>query len=504
MSMRSWQIALASGVAVGLSGAGAWAQSGQAVRTVVRPDGVWRMPASRPAVGPAGTGGVTDALLWIYNEPIAIAQSVALAPTTGKAWVGQTLNDEALQRFLITGPGTPEIEFPAGPESPSLVSSAQGADLTVFVDRNGAEDPYIVRAYAAAGTTQLWEQGDFGTGLTNPSNIKVSRDGSTVAVAFYDPAVQNGTLYILDGATGAILQTWTSPGTQTQVGSVDLTDTGDLVLANVWGPGPNAIVLDTSDMSQLFAVNGSGSGGQMQISGNGDVFVVGGFSFEVYKRTAGVYTRVINFTAPTSWFGFGSDVSRDGSTVGVFSHNYLDGNSTAVRMWDMGSATLLGTQTFTGSGSFQNSIEGAAMSDDGSVFAVASWGNQDNANPEVMIFDRSVQQIGSVDTVGSPMAIDITGNGRYVLVGSKAMHANTFGNGGNTYLFDTGVGGAACYGNCDESTTEPVLNVLDFNCFLNRFSAGESYANCDGSTTEPVLNVLDFNCFLNSFSAGCP
>jgi hypothetical protein len=61
-----------------------------------------------------------------------------------------------------------------------------------------------------------------------------------------------------------------------------------------------------------------------------------------------------------------------------------------------------------------------------------------------------------------------------------------------------------CYANCDGSTTAPVLNVLDFNCFLNRFSAGNPYANCDGSTTAPVLNVLDFNCFLNRFSAGCP
>jgi probable HAF family extracellular repeat protein len=65
-------------------------------------------------------------------------------------------------------------------------------------------------------------------------------------------------------------------------------------------------------------------------------------------------------------------------------------------------------------------------------------------------------------------------------------------------------GPAPCYANCDASTTAPVLNVLDFNCFLNRFAAGASYANCDGSTTPPVLNVLDFNCFLNRFAAGCP
>lgn len=29
------------------------------------------------------------------------------------------------------------------------------------------------------------------------------------------------------------------------------------------------------------------------------------------------------------------------------------------------------------------------------------------------------------------------------------------------------------------------------------------YPNCDGSTTPPVLNVLDFACFLNRFAAGC-
>ena len=61
----------------------------------------------------------------------------------------------------------------------------------------------------------------------------------------------------------------------------------------------------------------------------------------------------------------------------------------------------------------------------------------------------------------------------------------------------------ACWVNCDNSTIAPVLNVLDFSCFLNKFAAGEAYANCDESTVAPVLNVLDFACFLNKFAAGC-
>lgn len=57
-----------------------------------------------------------------------------------------------------------------------------------------------------------------------------------------------------------------------------------------------------------------------------------------------------------------------------------------------------------------------------------------------------------------------------------------------------------CYGNCDQSTTPPILNVDDFICFIDRFAAGDPYANCDGSTAEPILNIDDFGCFMNAFA----
>lgn len=60
-----------------------------------------------------------------------------------------------------------------------------------------------------------------------------------------------------------------------------------------------------------------------------------------------------------------------------------------------------------------------------------------------------------------------------------------------------------CYPNCDGSTASPALNIVDFQCFMNRFAIGAPYANCDASTSSPVLNVNDFMCFLNRFAAGC-
>jgi outer membrane protein assembly factor BamB len=63
---------------------------------------------------------------------------------------------------------------------------------------------------------------------------------------------------------------------------------------------------------------------------------------------------------------------------------------------------------------------------------------------------------------------------------------------------------ADCLANCDHSTSPPILNANDFQCFLNRFAIGDPSANCDGSTSPPTLNANDFQCFINEYAAGCP
>ena len=60
-----------------------------------------------------------------------------------------------------------------------------------------------------------------------------------------------------------------------------------------------------------------------------------------------------------------------------------------------------------------------------------------------------------------------------------------------------------CYANCDGSSLPPILNVNDFQCFLNVFAAQNIRANCDSSTQPPVLNINDFQCFLNAYAVGC-
>ncbi len=103
---------------------------------------------------------------------------------------------------------------------------------------------------------------------------------------------------------------------------------------------------------------------------------------------------------------------------------------------------------------------------------------------------------GNVAFLALPLAADADGNARFV-----------DGDHNGSALIDIGAYEyqvPPCYANCDGSTTPPVLNLIDFACFLNRFAAADSYANCDHSTSPPVLNVIDFACFLNAYAQGCP
>jgi hypothetical protein len=144
-------------------------------------------------------------------------------------------------------------------------------------------------------------------------------------------------------------------------------------------------------------------------------------------------------------------------------------------------------------------------------------------------FSGNISGVAPPTQIAADGTVQITAGTTYWLVGrgygtsQGTWHQNSINQTGlRAYSFDDGAtwtlgtvniaafrievtgGPAPCYPNCDNSTAQPILNVLDFNCFLNRFTSGDSYANCDQSTAPPVLNVLDFNCFLNRFSAGCP
>lgn len=376
--------------------------------------------------GPLGT------TLWQYNDLTAIADGVSI--DANNVWGAWLLSGSRVTIHAITGNGTPAWSFSSFNSGNAGVAAAKGADRSGFMESNAAGDDFRQHGFTSSSNgTPDWS---FPYPVSDPNSpassrkVATSRDGSTIAAVVSDSVTQNSTLYVFDGSTGAVTLTWTDP---IHMAAVALTDNGSMALVT---QDNKATLVDTSGGSIVFSATGSGAGSTIYpISGDGSVFAVGGFDFDVYAYNGTTYNRVIHFTRASFWFGGACTVSHDGSTVGTFGGNYAGGwLSGEVYLFDVASGSMLGSYPVTGTGMYQGTPIGAGSNDNGTVTAFASWGTQFHDWPEVMVFNRTVQLIGQINFPGSAFSVDVSTDGQYVVGGAKAVHANQFGNGGRIEL----------------------------------------------------------------------
>ena len=370
--------------------------------------------------------------LWMVDDKNAIADGVAI--DANNVWGAWTLTGARLSIYPINGNGTEAWHFSSFNSGNSGVAAAKGADRLGLMESNAAGSDFRQHGFTSSSNgTPDWS---FPYPVSDPNlpansrKVATSRDGSTIAAVVSDSITQNSTLYVFEASTGAVRLSWTDP---LRMNGVDLTDDGSIALVT---QDNHAALVDTSTGNIVFSVNGSGAGNIFyRVSGDGQVFVVGGFSFDVYAFNGTTYIRVIHFSQASTWFGGACAISRDGSTAGTFAgnlaNNWLSG---AVYLFDVGSGNMLGSYPVSGSGLYQGTPVGAGSNNDGSVMAFASWGTQFHDWPEVMVFNRDVQLIGQIDFSGSAFSVDVSSDGRYVVGGSKAVHANQFGSGGRIEL----------------------------------------------------------------------
>jgi hypothetical protein len=385
-----------------------------------------RATPERLLLGPLGN------TLWQVDDQNAIADGVAI--DANDVWGAWTLQGARLGAYPIGGNGTPDFEFSSFDSGSSGVASAKVADRMAHMESNAAGNDFRVHGFrSTSGGIPDWS---FPFPVSDPNlpasskKVAVSYDGSTVASVVSDSVTQNSTLYVFEADTGAIRSTWTDP---LRMNAVDLTDDGSVALVT---QDNLAALVDTSNGSTLFSVAGSGAGNiYYRISGDGSVFVTGGFNLDVYKYDGTTYQRVIHFSRASNWFGGASIVSRDGSTVGSFAGNYANNWLTGeVFLFDVASAQMIGSYPVSGTGQYQGTPVGAESNDNGTVMAFASWGTEFHDWPEVMVFNRNVDLIGAIEFPGSAFGVDVSTDGQYVVGGSKAVHANQFGSGGRIEL----------------------------------------------------------------------
>jgi hypothetical protein len=467
-----------------------------------------RMEYARGAVAsPLPYASRAGGVEWIHTISFAgIPECIAIANSDTDGYAGSWLNGDRLQRFELPGDNVPEweainLDNTGNPRSgvSGRAAAAADADLAVFSGGpNAFAPPLRISAFRRASNTAIWShtfadnENPFNL---NSSNLVVSSDGSTVAVAVNgtddDGIAPLSRVYFFRGDTGVPYGSWIAP---TFVGGLSLTDDGTKCLVTA---GDKGILVDRDTLTSELIDSVIGSGGRFVISGNGNTIAMGGFDFKVFKFDDGAFRPAINFSIPTSWFGWGLAVSRDGSTVGVMTHNYLGYLVTRSFTFDVGTGAMLGSYTTSGSGTFQDSVAGAAMSDDGSVFAAASWGTEFNDHPEVLIFDRTCTLIGSIDTPGSVFGLDTSNDGTLVMSGSKGGHANSFGNAGNVTLYRF-QSSCPCAADFDGSGGTP--DITDIDAFFSDWLAGDGRADADCSGGTP--DITDIDAFFVSWLAG--
>ncbi len=380
--------------------------------------------AQRRGSGPLGN------TLWHYDDPTAIADGVSIGPS--EVWGAWTLSGARLTTHAITGNGTPAWSFSSFGSGNSGVAASKGTHRSGFMESNAAGNDF--RQHGFTSTSNGTPDWSFQYPVSDPNlpagsrKVAMSGDGNTIAAVVSDSVTQNSTLYIFD-AFGQVLRTWTDP---LRMDGVDLTDDGQIALVTQDNQATVFVISSTI----RFSVAGSGAGNIFYpINGDGRVFAVGGFNFDVYSWNGTTYNRVIHFTRPNFWFGGASTVSLDGSTVGTFGANYANGwLSGEVYLFDVASGNMLGSYPVSGTGAYQGTPIGARSNANGTVMAFASWGTQFHDWPEVMVFNRNVQLIGQINFPGSAFSVDVDRSGQYVVGGAKAVHANQFGSGGRIEL----------------------------------------------------------------------
>lgn len=428
-------------------------------------------------------------VIWHAVDAISITKSVAVSDTTDETWVGHNLNSHRLAYHQTTGDGTPIYEYNL-PGNPNIVGVASAEDVSLGVvleqfNSGGAS----VRAFDAdGGNIPLWTY-NFGNNFNfnNYRNLDVSADGSIVVAAARDGTAGTTLIVILDGSTGAELNSLT---VSSGVLAVELSEDGGRAILSEFA---TARIIETTNMTTLFSFAVSGGGGYHRLSRDGATAAAGGFNCLAYHEVGGVWSQVYSFSQASNWFGGGLALSANGDTLLIVSHNYITGYvDLTYRVIDLVSAVELAQITTNGTGVFQDTVQHAQSSADGQLFSVISWGTQDNVHPEVQIFDRDLNLVGWIDTPGSPFSVDMTRDGQFVVVGGKAVHANTAGNGSDTYAFRVF---EACPADLDDNGE---VGAFDLALLLGGWGpCDEPCEPGDPSTT--CAADLDGNCEVGAF-----
>ena len=427
-----------------LSLAAATQQPAVATRLEVRPEGAFWVSTTDAshAAGSAGPAAPQTTARWEDNHSglAWIGAHVAVGDNGAAIVAGKELNNEAAS-FYAAGSATELFGASlVGAERVRVAISARSplAATLVHTSIGGGSYQAVLTAYDTSGAgAALWSYTFPAGGNVIAGEVLISADGRrVVAVAGSASLVQN-MIRVFD-ANGALLNGFdvAAPANLRQARASD--DCGRLYLALYNGL---AEIWDTATGANLMSYPIGSTFDAHALSGDGMSFAYGNFGGLYVRRetSPGVWNQVafMPVSAGGQYLGF-VDLDADGSHAAWQQQRYSPAyDHVEVGLFDVAANAVVWSDSHDAPGTSMQLVNtGVQISADGTQVVGCTWGDSLNATPEVFGYDAAGAMSMSLDTPGSVYEIDLDADGDVVAVGTKAVHANTSGNGGSIFCIE--------------------------------------------------------------------
>lgn len=473
------------------------AQAERSTATVT-PQGVFYQHLTGQASGAGPATDVTGSLRWTSPGGTSITAKTSVGNHGTMAWLARSTNNQRYSLLATTENNPPAFiyELPKPGSSFVQVKAADKGPFTVTATKAGSIS--TVEFWSCFSTTPLWTK-TVGADVL----IDISESGLFVAIG-QAPTTSSAQVDVYLGlapATAIATLTAATNGLR----QMDLSDDGSTLLI---ATHDHDHIYDVATQTEIFQDGSTVSHDAHAINRNGNAFGRGGFNpVRAWVKNGGVYNNVLTYSDASLGFAVytAAGISNDGTTFAAAAYDAINSEQLRIRCWALTptSSTLLWSYSSNGTGSLQTTPQTVSVSDDGRFIAVGTWGDQNNVSPEVMVFARNGTgvPIATLDTPGSCFDLDLSGDGQFLVVGTKGVHANTFGNGGEGYSYDLGgqsfwLSGTPGVGRSIALSTEGAVNDAVFLGFATGFGTPLTLPGISGQL------LLDTNRIVSTVFAG--
>jgi WD40 repeat protein len=364
-------------------------------------------------------------VLWITADPIAIANNVDMSGDGQCIAAGWWLNNERPSRYATISSGAQVWGYTENVNLFLPVSTSDNGDVIASC---GSQVPLNVWL-SGVGPNPSWSYA--APGSYHWADVDVSDNGAYIAaVCKWGGTVPAAKLYVFN-ANSPIPLWQANFSAPNGLNGVEISEDNHWIVVSsnsffVFSLPAQALFF--SGLNHLRAICG--------ISADAEYLAEGDYygALHLFRRIGDEYIE--QWVDTLGGWATAVDVSSDGSKVIAGNFIALPSYAGLVRAYETSGTVLW---TYDRYGDYVSSV---ALCNDGSVGVAGSWG-QDcgtfgdvftafNMNTGSVIF----QLLDDINEPGSIYSVAISDNGAYATAGGKAVHARTFGNGGEIYAIE--------------------------------------------------------------------